>query len=300
MAYRSTALRLFALLVLMMLAALLYINQPSPVTISSSVQWFRLILFVLTFQMVVGYLLWRLLNQRQRTIVQTEALHLIIHEFQTPITAIRMAADILDSPIGRNRTEKYLRIICEETERLQTQVETMLTLAQADRDTLTLNPEPVSVHQLLHSVAERHGDYLRLLTTGAEPVLLADRVHLTNVLYNLLDNAIKYSIEEPAITVHAETSTTGLLISVRDQGVGIPTNLTTQIFQPYFRVHGRNQPSVKGFGLGLSYVQRIIKAHNWTIEVKSELGEGSVFVIRMPPTALLPLQPGFGAYKKTV
>jgi two-component system, OmpR family, phosphate regulon sensor histidine kinase PhoR len=303
MAYRPATLGLIAIaLLLLVMAALLYVNQLSPITIPSPVRWSLVVLFVLASQVLIGYSLWWLLNQRQRTVGQTEALHSIIHEFQTPIAAIRMSVDILDSPMGRNqpeRIDKYVRIIREETERLQHQVETMLTLARADRNTLILNPEPVPVHQLLHSVAERHGDYLCLHMTGAEPLLLADRLHLTNVLHNLLDNAVKYSVGEPAITVHAQTTGKGLLISVSDQGVGIPTHLLPQIFQPFFRVHDRNQPSVKGFGLGLSYVQRIIQAHKWAIDVKSELGQGSEFMIRIPATALLPLQPGISVRKQT-
>jgi two-component system phosphate regulon sensor histidine kinase PhoR len=295
MADRTIPLRLIAIaLLLSLLAALLYANQPFVASIPSPVQWFVLISFAITSQIVVGLALWGLLNRRQQQIGQTEALHSIVHEFQTPIAAIRMAVDILDSPIARNqptRTEKYVRIIREETERLQHQVETMLTLARADRNTLILNPEPVSIHQLLHSVAERHGDYLRLRMTDSEPMLLADRLHLTNVLHNLLDNAVKYSPNQPVITVKADWQDSGFCISVRDQGVGIPNHLLPQIFQPFFRVHDRNQPSVKGFGLGLSYVQRIVQAHKWTIEVTSNLGQGSEFKILMPSTALLPTQP---------
>ena len=256
-----------------------------------SLQVFLLIGLALLVQLLFGYGLWWLLYRRQRSVVQTEVLHSIVHEFQTPITAIRMAADILDSPIARNnpeRTEKYVRIIREETERLQHQVETMLTLARADRNTLILNTEPVQIHQLLRSVAERHGDYLHLSLPGPDPHVLADRLHLTNVFYNLLDNAIKYSVGQPNITMLTQANADGLTITVRDRGVGIPPKLVSQIFQPFFRVHDRNQPSVKGFGLGLSYVQRIIHSHNWTIWVRSEVGKGSEFMIQVPPSALLP------------
>ena len=303
MAYRSVTLRSIAIAVtLIIIAGLVYVNQSASVVIPSPIRWSLLIMVVLTSQIIVGYVLWWLLNRRQRSMGQTEALHSIIHEFQTPISAIRMSVDILDSPMGRNqpeRIEKYVRIIREETERLQHQVETMLTLARADRNTLILNPEPVLVHQLLYSIAERHGDYLCLQMTGAEPLLLADRLHLTNVLHNLLDNAVKYSAGEPAIRVHAKTSPKGLSISVCDQGVGIPKHLLPQIFQPFFRVHDQNQPSVKGFGLGLSYVQRIVQAHKWTIDVRSELGQGSEFVIQIPATSLLPLQPGLSVRQQT-
>lgn len=258
---------------------------------ASSAHWRLLLALVLVSQALVGYLLWWLLRRRQSPASQTEALHSIVHEFQTPITAIRMAVDILDSPIARNqpdRTDKYVRIIREETERLQHQVETMLTLARADRNTLILNREPVSLHQLLHSVAERHGDYLTLRLSGTEPHILADRLHLTNVLYNLLDNAIKYSENEPQITIRTKSGTDGLTITIQDKGVGISPKLVSQIFQPFFRVHDRNQPSVKGFGLGLSYVQRIVQSHEWSIWVKSELGKGSEFMIHVPPSAILP------------
>ncbi|MVM31266.1 sensor histidine kinase [Spirosoma sp. HMF4905] len=282
------------LLLVIIISAVVYGNRlllaDTGFSISSSLQWLGLTGLVLIAQGLMGYLVWWLLRRQQRSVVQTEVLHSIVHEFQSPITAIRMAADILDSPIARNqpeRTEKYVRIIREETERLQHQVETMLTLARADRNTLILNPEPIQLHQLLRSVAERHGDYLTLNLPGNDTHILADRLHLTNVLYNLLDNAIKYSSEDPQITLLTKTNTDGLTITVRDKGVGIPPKLVAQIFQPFFRVHDRNQPSVKGFGLGLSYVQRIIQSHNWTIWVKSEVGQGSEFMIQVPPSALL-------------
>ncbi len=302
MLHCSTAISLVAIAPLSFSGAGLSFPETASV-MTPSLLWLALFGLALVVQVLVGYGLWWLLRRRQRSVVQTEVLHSIVHEFQTPITAIRMAADILDSPIARNqpeRTEKYVRIIREETERLQHQVETMLTLARADRNTLMLNTEPVQLHQLLHSVAERHGDYLTLNLLGADPHILADRLHLTNVLYNLLDNAIKYSSDVPEITMQTQTNTDGLTITVRDRGVGIPPKLVSQIFQPFFRVHDRNQPSVKGFGLGLSYVQRIIQSHNWTIWVKSELGKGSEFMIQLPPSALLPPTPNDVSTKRLV
>ena len=251
--------------------------------------WLALFLLAVSSQILLIYSLWQL-NRQQRSVVQTEVLHAIVHEFQTPITAIRMAADVLDLPLAhdqRERTVKYVRIIREETERLQHQVETMLTLARADRNTLLLNTESIHVHQLLRSIAERHGDYLQLCLFGAEPYLLADRLHLTNVLHNLLDNAIKYSTGQPDILIRTDMNSNGLSITVQDHGVGILPQFARQIFQPFFRVHDHNQPNVKGFGLGLSYVQRIVKAHKWRINVQSEPGQGSAFTIQIPPAALL-------------
>ena len=289
---RSIAYSLFGLTLLLFLlaAGFVYGNWSSMSIVSPSIGWLALFGLLLTSQVLTGYLIWWLLRRKQPT-EQTEVLHSIVHEFQSPITAIRMAADILDSPIAKNqpeRTEKYVRIIREEAERLQQQVETMLTLARADKNTLILNTEPVYIHRLLRSVAERHGTYLKLDLSGTDPHVLADRLHLTNVFYNLLDNAIKYSSEEPEITIYTKNSGDGLTIAVRDRGIGISPKVVAHIFQPFFRVHDRNQPSVKGFGLGLSYVQRIIHSHNWTIWVKSEVGKGSEFLIQVPPSALLP------------
>ncbi|GAB3893698.1 sensor histidine kinase [Spirosoma agri] len=297
---RSTVPPLFIVSLLLSIGTgvLIYVNWsaiPAATLVAiPSLRWVALFLLALSSQFLLGFSLWWLLRRRQRSVVQTEVLHSIVHEFQTPITAIRMAADILDSPIARNqpeRTEKYVRIIREETERLQHQVETMLTLARADRNTLTLNHEPVHVHHLLHSIAERHGDYLALNLISTDVHVLADRLHLTNVLHNLIDNALKYSADNPEITLFTKVNADGLTITVRDRGVGIAPKLLTQIFQPFFRVHDQNQPSVKGFGLGLSYVQRIIQAHNWAIWVKSDLGHGSDFIIQIPPSSLLPVLP---------
>ena len=258
-----------------------------------SSEWFVTLGLIIVLLTLAGYGLWlrSWLRKQQRSVVKSDVLHSIVHEFQTPITAIRMAADILDSPIAHNqpeRTRKYVRIIQEETERLQHQVETMLTLARADRETLTLNLEPVEIDQLLQSVAERHGDYLMLRLHDAHSHVLADRLHLTNVLYNLIDNAIKYSSDQPRIMIHTQTDDDGLTIAVRDKGVGIPAKAIAQIFQPFFRVDDHNQPSIKGFGLGLSYVQRIIQSHKWTIWVKSEPSKGSEFIIQIPQKSILP------------
>jgi two-component system, OmpR family, phosphate regulon sensor histidine kinase PhoR len=215
-----------------------------------------------------------------------DLLHTFVHEFQTPIANIRMAADILASPIGHaelGRSEKYLQIIREETERLQQQVETVLSLARAEQNALIVCLDEVNLHNLIKSVAQRHETYLTLNLQVNQPIVFADRHHLTNVLHNLLDNAVKYSLDSPKITITTAINAAGqLVLSVRDQGVGIPKTAQAQIFKPYFRVQSHEAVSVKGFGLGLSYVQKIVEAHDWQIFVVSEVGQGSEFSIELP------------------
>lgn len=219
--------------------------------------------------------------------ITTQTLHTLVHEFQTPIAAIRMAADVLDSPITHNnpqRTSKYVQIIREETDRLQQQVEVMLSLARAERNALYVCVERLDLHELVSSVAQRHGSYLTLNLLASHFELYADRLHLTNVLHNLIDNAVKYSHQQLDIGITTTSTEKSLTIAVSDRGVGIPENLQDQIFQPFFRVNAKDGTSVKGFGLGLSYVSKIIEAHQWQISVQSQVGVGSEFSIQIPLT----------------
>lgn len=241
---------------------------------------------------VMGYFVWLNAHEHQAPYVHKEVLDTIVHEFQTPISAIKMAADILATPFGRSsveRTDKYIHIIQEETQRLQQQVDVMLSLARADRDRLTINKDSIDLHELVKSISERHGPYLKLCLRAAHPIVIADRLHLTNVLHNLLDNAVKYSPGEPELTIHTEGDKGGLMVSVTDRGLGIPKHLQRKIYKPFFRIAENNQGSVKGFGLGLSYVQRIIEAHSWQLELVSEVGKGSEFKIRIPQQAVTPV-----------
>lgn len=297
MQHRSTLLLLVAIALFLSAATAILLlgnwpglSQSGPAA-QSSVRWLVVLPLALSAQLLFGYALWKLMGSQQGKTIKTDTLNSIVHEFQTPITAIRMAIDILDSPIAQQqpeRAKKYFRIIREENERLQHQVEMMLTLARADNNTLALNREPVSLNDLLSSIAERHGDYLQLNLNGCDKQLLADRLHLTNILHNLLDNAVKYSADQPQVTIQTQSSIDGFVISVKDRGVGIAPTMIPHIFQPFYRVQDQNSPNVKGFGLGLSYVQRIVQAHDWDIWVKSEIGKGSEFSIQIPNESLVP------------
>ncbi len=239
--------------------------------------------------LLIGYCCWRNTHAYAAPYVQKEVLDTIIHEFQTPISAIKMSVDILSTPFGQSsqeRTDKYIHIIQEETHRLQQQVDVMLSLARADRDRLAINVDAVNLHELIESVAERHGPYLKLRLQATQPILMADRLHLTNVLHNLLDNAVKYSPGDPELIIQTEGDRSSLIVAVIDSGLGIPKHLQRKIFEPFYRISENNQGSVKGFGLGLSYVRRIVDAHAWRLELNSELGKGSEFRICCPKSTL--------------
>lgn len=271
----------------LIVAAFFLLNRFGPDAIRWG--WYVWLPTILGF-FVIGYFVWRNAYELSTPYIHKEVLDTIVHEFQTPISAIKMSADILATPFGKSspeRIDKYVQIIQEETDRLQLQVDVMLSLARADRDRLTLTLDRIDLHALIRSIAERHGTYLNLRLHATNPWLMADRLHLTNVLHNLLDNAIKYSPGEPELTMQTETNASGLVVAVVDRGVGIPKHLQQKIFKPFFRVGDHDQLSVKGFGLGLSYVRRIIDAHHWKLELTSEVGEGSEFRIQFPQSSLV-------------
>ena len=239
------------------------------------------ILLIIVF---FGYLLYAALTQKQHSELQRDFINNMTHEFQTPIAAIKLATDILSSPKVLDQPQrmmKYVRMVQEETQRLQQQVETVLTIARTEKRTFVLNPEKVDVHERAYSLAERHGSYLSLDLRAQLSVVQADRLHLTNVLSNLLDNAVKYSPVDPHIHLLSYNENNALIVAVKDNGIGIAPEHQAQVFQSFFRAPGVNAHNVKGFGLGLNYVQKIVKAHRWKLELESTLGQGSSFMIRI-------------------
>ncbi|MFD1143342.1 sensor histidine kinase [Larkinella insperata] len=232
------------------------------------------------------YFFYGLFRQKSRTEEQREFMSNMTHELQTPIASIRLAADILLSPKiieQPERMRKYVRMVQEETMRLQQQVETVLTVARTeDSNGIKLHPICIDMHELLYHLAERHGDYLHLELDAQHAIIQADRMHLVNVIGNLVDNALKYTPKNPLIRLTTHNENGQLVVMVQDNGIGIAPEHQPHIFDAYYRAPGANAQSVKGFGLGLSYVQKIIKAHHWKITLHSTLGQGTSFRIRIP------------------
>ncbi|WP_207506077.1 sensor histidine kinase [Telluribacter humicola] len=206
------------------------------------------------------------------------------HELQTPVANIRLAADMLVSPVVMqtpDKLKKYVRIIKEESQRMQWHIENVLNIAQAESSTLKLNLETTPLNDLVYSVVERYNGAVKAEYRAQQSLARVDRLHLINVLHNLMENAIKYSPENPDIKVCTYDKDGNYVIAVRDNGIGIPPEEKGKIFQKFYRI-GRTRGSVKGFGLGLSYVQQIVNAHRWQLELDSELGKGSEFRVAIP------------------
>lgn len=188
-----------------------------------------------------------------------------------------------------DRLLNYTTIIEKENTRLRHQVERVLQMAKFDKEDIGLKRERVDVHEIIHgaiqnsalSLRERDGEIHCDLEASVH-VLEADRLHLTNVLYNLIDNAIKYCSESPDIGIATTNVNRSLCISVSDNGLGIAPEHQRKVFQKFYRVPTGNVHDVKGFGLGLHYVMSVVKAHKGSIKLDSDLAKGSTFLITLP------------------
>jgi len=274
---------------------LLTIHFPSQSSIVMGPVWLTIMLSGLLLSVVLGcfaYSIFIIFRQKKLSTMKNDFISNMTHEFKTPIATISLAADSITNPkvIGsEEKLERFAGIIRQENNRMHRQVEKVLQAAQIDRKEFKLKPVDVNVNELLAEAVTNMGLQVEKLegsieteVEAANPVVIADRTHLSNILHNLMDNAIKYSEGAPFITVRTEDTKTGVKVSVSDNGIGMTKEDQRQIFEKFFRVHTGNRHDVKGFGLGLSYVKAIIDAHGGKVEVDSTLGEGSTFIIEFP------------------
>ncbi len=234
-----------------------------------------------------GYTLFVMLKQRRLSEVQKDFINNMTHEFKTPISTIAISAQVLKEPgIAPDRLRNYATIIENENQRLRQQVERVLQMARYDQEEAGLKLEKLSVHDLIEAAVQtrRVGLEGEIHTEfgATKDKIEGDRLHLSNVLYNLLDNAVKYCATRPVVTIRTFNDGNQLGIVARDNGIGIPAAERSRIFEKFYRVSTGNVHNVKGFGLGLSYVKEIVTKHKGRIWVESELGRGSAFHIILP------------------
>jgi two-component system phosphate regulon sensor histidine kinase PhoR len=214
------------------------------------------------------------------------------HEFKTPIATINLALDAIKNPKiidDKEKVQRYLQMIKEENKRMHAQVENVLRISKLEKNELDISKEPRDVTEIIEDaiehvgliVEDRSGIINHHFDATRNTILLND-VHFTNVLVNVLDNAIKYSPEAPIIDVFTENIKDFILIKIQDQGVGMTKIAQKRVFEKFYREHTGDLHNVKGHGLGLSYVKQIVEDHNGQIYVESEKGKGSTFIIKMP------------------
>jgi two-component system phosphate regulon sensor histidine kinase PhoR len=257
----------------------------SPILLSIFIVGFTIFSFVLLYR--------NLLKQKNLSDIKNEFISNITHELKTPIATVSVAIEALRSfnaSMDANRTKEYLDISANELQRLSLLVDKVLKLSMFENREIELKYETLNMKDLVEEVLssmklqfEKHGAVVNFESKGST-TLEGDRLHLVSVIFNLVDNAIKYSAESPVINIISNSEDDKVSLIVGDGGIGVPTEYKEKIFEKFFRVPTGNLHNAKGYGLGLSYVYHVIKKHHGTIKVESEVNNGSKFIISIPKT----------------
>ena len=252
-----------------------------------------LILSLLTISFLISIVaLISLYRQKKLSEVTNEFVNNMTHEFKTPISTISLACEALADPTLHSNAEMreaYVSIIRDENTRLKNMVNTILQTAQLKKGQVKMNVELFDMHELIHKVTDSISlqisssmGTLNLALNADEHELFGDKSHLENVIINLVENGIKYSQNPPEILINTQSNGKQFLLSVTDKGIGIPKKAIANIFENFYRIPKGNIHDVKGYGLGLGYVKKIVSLHKGKIEVQSEEGKGSTFIIYLP------------------
>lgn len=251
-------------------------------------------MIILTFLLIsiFTYTILIILRQKKLSVIKNDFVNNMTHEFKTPIATISLASQMMKDPAIASTPSfvaKNAGIIYDESQRLKHQVEKVLQMAAYNEDRIKYKLKELHLNQTITGVMKsfelkvnnRQGE-VHVNLEATRDLIKADDVHITNVIFNLLDNAIKYCKDTPIITISTENKADNILVTIEDNGIGIAKEHLEQIFERFFRVPTGNVHDVKGFGLGLSYVKKIIDIHNGTIKAESTLGKGTRFIVSLP------------------
>lgn len=273
----------------------LSVHFPSENSYLLGSMWFMLFIsgsFMMVLIFSFYYTVSTIFKQKKLSEIKNDFISNMTHEFKTPISTISLACEVLNDKSvekSQERVSNYVKMIGDENKRLSLLVENILQTAILDKGEFKLKVQNIDLHILIEQtianiklqVENKHGEIGTDLK-AISPVINADRVHVTNIIFNLIDNALKYSSEHPEIKISTRSNESGIFISVIDNGIGISKENQKRIFDTMYRVPTGNIHNVKGFGLGLSYVKAVVEKHGGTIDVESELGKGSTFTVYLP------------------
>ncbi len=277
-------------------SGILYIHFPDmPHYLLSSVRFMiPAIIFTVALLGMFIFTIWTIFRQKRLTEIKNDFINNMTHEFKTPISTISLAAQMLRDPaVGKSDVVfKHISgVIIDETKRLRFQVEKVLQMSMFDRKAATFKRKELDANALISDTvntfrlkAEASGGTIDAHLDAEDAIIFADEMHFTNVIFNLMDNAVKYKSPDRDLHLIVTTRDEGhnLIISIQDNGIGIRRDDLKKIFDKFYRVHTGNRHDVKGFGLGLAYVLNVVKAHGGQIRAESDFGHGTTFIITMP------------------
>jgi two-component system phosphate regulon sensor histidine kinase PhoR len=252
--------------------------------------WFISSFILVSAIVFFAYSLFVVFRQKRLSEIQRDFINNMTHEFKTPISTIAISSEVLSKKkVDPERFANYITIIAEQNRRLKDHVERLLQVASVDKRKLLLSLTTIHLNGLIKDIGEsfkpiidEKRGILNTIVTQEKIEIEADLFHLTNIIVNLIDNAIKYSKDKPEIMLMLEKKNRFIWFCVEDNGIGIEKKYHKRIFRRFFRVPTGLIHNVKGFGLGLHYVKNVVKAHKWKITVISEPGKGSKFCIKIP------------------
>ncbi len=269
------------------------VNFPdrSPYFYSHLKGWYLFTLLLLVVILFFGYTLSVIIKQRQLSEIQKNFINNLTHELKTPISSISLSAKVINEKNIVNtpkRLFEYARIIKEQNDRLSKNVEKVLHLASLEKNKIVLKTEEFILANQLQEILNEFNNSIQIRSTvniiklEDSIKIKADKFHFSHVVLNILENAAKYCTTDPVIEISVKSKKKLIAISISDNGIGIPKEVRKKIFQKFYRVPTGNVHDVKGFGLGLDYVKKIVKAHGWQISVDSNLPNGSIFTLLIP------------------
>ncbi|HKL91306.1 MAG TPA: HAMP domain-containing sensor histidine kinase [Allomuricauda sp.] len=262
--------------------------------IFSSVMGMALLSLVFTLVIVLAYssAIYQLIKQKRISEIKSDFINNMTHEFKTPIATINLAVEAIRNPKSIEDKEKvlrYLGMIRDENKRMHAQVENVLRISKLEKNQLDISKDRVNMHDIVTDaiahidlIVQDRGGYVNAHLDAERADVLANEMHMTNVIVNILDNAVKYSPETPKIDVYTEVAKNSIIIKVQDHGAGMSKAVLKKVFEKFYREHTGDIHNVKGHGLGLAYVKRIIDDHQGEVYAESEKGKGSTFYIKLP------------------
>lgn len=274
---------------------MLYLSFPNKNALILKNMWLTMassagLLLVLVF--IFAYTIYAILRQKKISEMKTDFINNMTHEFKTPVATIMIASEALKDPEiveDKNRISRLAGIIYDENVRLGNHIERVLSIARLEKKELKLEHHEVNIHDLIAAVVDSMSLQLQKKSADVQlelhadnPIIFGDELHLSNVFYNLIDNANKYSAGQPKIVITTKSNGKYLVLRIADSGIGMTKDETKRIFDQFYRVPTGNLHDVKGFGLGLNYVQDIIEHMHGTIKVHSEKDKGTEFEISIP------------------
>lgn len=253
---------------------------------------FLSLIFTLVIMVAYSSAIYQLIKQKQISEIKSDFINNMTHEFKTPIATINLAVEAIRNPKSiedREKVLRYLGMIKDENKRMHAQVENVLRISKLEKNQLDISKDRADAHEIIEEaiahvelIVSDRGGYVNTHLDAERSEVLANDTHFTNVIVNILDNAVKYSPESPKIDVYTELAKNNIIIKIEDQGAGMSKVVLKKVFEKFYREHTGDIHNVKGHGLGLAYVKRIIEDHQGEVYAESEKGKGSTFFIKLP------------------